>query len=108
MSHGGSVLRFHPDLPREQSLPRLPRDRPALHERMNSLVCRCCGEPMPEKGNALSRNPNICASCSSMTDGMDESGMPQKASPAPEAKEAVARERLGAKAVDPEIHHIPT
>ena len=24
-------------------------------------------------GNALSRNPNICASCSSVLDGMDES-----------------------------------
>ncbi|MGO8926462.1 MAG: hypothetical protein ACLQU3_06170 [Limisphaerales bacterium] len=28
---------------------------------------------MPETGNALSRNPNICASCSSMADGMEES-----------------------------------
>jgi len=27
---------------------------------------------MPETGNALSRNPNICASCSSMADGMEE------------------------------------
>jgi hypothetical protein len=27
---------------------------------------------MPEKGNALSRNPNICASCSSMADGIEE------------------------------------
>jgi hypothetical protein len=42
-------------------------------EHMNSRICRCCGEPMPEKGNALSRNPNICASCSSMADGMEES-----------------------------------
>ena len=29
---------------------------------------------MPETGNTLSRNPNVCASCSSMADGMDESG----------------------------------
>ncbi|MCX6925281.1 MAG: hypothetical protein NT154_19030 [Verrucomicrobia bacterium] len=28
---------------------------------------------MPEKGNALSRNPNICASCSSMADGIEDS-----------------------------------
>ncbi len=28
---------------------------------------------MPETGNALSRNPNICASCSSMADGEGES-----------------------------------
>ena len=27
---------------------------------------------MPEGGNALSRNPNICASCSSLADGMEE------------------------------------
>ena len=39
---------------------------------MNYRICRCCGEPMPETGNALSRNPNICASCSSMADGMDQ------------------------------------
>lgn len=27
---------------------------------------------MIETGNALSRNPNLCASCSSLADGMDE------------------------------------
>ena len=37
---------------------------------MNPRVCICCGEPMSERGNALSRNPNMCASCSSMADGM--------------------------------------
>ena len=41
---------------------------------MNSRICRCCGEPMTERGNLGSRNPNVCASCSSMADGMDESG----------------------------------
>ena len=35
----------------------------------------CCAEPIAEKGNALSRNPNICASCSSLSDGMPESNM---------------------------------
>ena len=30
---------------------------------------------MVDKGNALSRNPNICASCSSLVDGMDESSV---------------------------------
>jgi len=39
----------------------------------------CCGEAMPESGNVLSRNPNICASCSSMADGMDEPGLPAEA-----------------------------
>ena len=40
---------------------------------MNSRICICCGEAMTERGNVLSRNPNVCASCSSMADGMDES-----------------------------------
>jgi hypothetical protein len=39
---------------------------------MKSRICICCGEPMPEAGNALSRNPNICASCSSLADGMED------------------------------------
>ena len=47
---------------------------------MNSRVCRCCGEPMPEHGNSPSRNPNICASCSSPADEMEESGQPECAS----------------------------
>ena len=33
---------------------------------------------MAKNGNALSRNPNMCASCSSMADGMDDSNMPQQ------------------------------
>ena len=35
-------------------------------------ICICCGEPMAPGGNVLSRNPNICASCSSILDGMEE------------------------------------
>ena len=38
---------------------------------------------MPEAGNALSRNPNICASCSSLADGMEESTESEKFSLAP-------------------------
>lgn len=53
------------------------------HKRMNSIICRCCGELMPEAGNALSRNPNICASCSSMADGMDDSNASERVSLAP-------------------------
>jgi formylmethanofuran dehydrogenase subunit E len=34
-------------------------------------ICICCGEPMVERGNALSRNPKVCASCSSLADGME-------------------------------------
>ena len=44
-----------------------------LIQPMNFRICRCCGEPMSETGNALSRNPNICASCSSMADGIEDS-----------------------------------
>ena len=29
---------------------------------------------MVARGNDLSRNPNLCASCSSLADGMDDSG----------------------------------
>ena len=42
---------------------------------MSFRICMCCGELIAEKGNALSRNPNMCASCSSMEDGMPESNM---------------------------------
>jgi hypothetical protein len=42
---------------------------------MSPRVCVCCGESMPEQGNALSRNPNVCASCSSMADGMEHSSL---------------------------------
>lgn len=36
-------------------------------------ICICCGELIAEHGNALSRNPNICASCSSLVDGITDS-----------------------------------
>ncbi len=42
---------------------------------MSPRICICCGEPMSERGNALSRNPNLCASCSSMADGIEEPGL---------------------------------
>jgi len=31
---------------------------------------------MVARGNSLSRNPNVCASCSSLNDGMEEEGNP--------------------------------
>ena len=52
---------------------------------MKPRICICCGELMPELGNALSRNPNLCASCSSMADGMgnsDRSDLPEATAPA--------------------------
>lgn len=39
---------------------------------MTPSTCICCGEGFSKQANSLSRNPNICASCSSMVDGMDE------------------------------------
>lgn len=51
---------------------------------MNRRICRCCGESFAEQGNSLSRNPNICASSSSLTDGMDESNVPECAALAPD------------------------
>jgi hypothetical protein len=41
---------------------------------MTSRICVCCGESIPEQGNVLSRNPNVCASCSSLMDGMEAAG----------------------------------
>jgi hypothetical protein len=38
---------------------------------------------MLEKGNSLSRNPNICASCSSMADGIEDSALSEDVSSAP-------------------------
>jgi hypothetical protein len=40
---------------------------------MKPRVCIVCGESIPEKGGAPSHNPNLCASCSSLTGGMEES-----------------------------------
>ncbi len=39
---------------------------------MNPRVCVCCGELISERGGALSPNPNICASCASLLDAMDD------------------------------------
>ncbi len=44
---------------------------PVARRIMTSGISICCGEPMVKRGNALSRNPNVCASCSSLTDGME-------------------------------------
>ena len=46
---------------------------------------------MPETGNALSRNPNICASCSSMADGMEEFPATENASFAASQKRVAGR-----------------
>jgi hypothetical protein len=51
---------------------------------MRPRICICCGETMSETGNLLSRNPNVCASCSSLADGMDDSSLATVDSAAPE------------------------
>ena len=50
---------------------------------MRPRICICCGEPMAPRGNSLSRNPNVCASCSSRADGMEKSTLPAVADSAP-------------------------
>ena len=44
---------------------------------MKPRICICCGEPLGETSHALSRNPNVCPSCSSLADGMDEPKAPE-------------------------------
>ena len=108
MSSGEHVLFSAHGPPTEQPGSQFQHCGLAGRERMNSRICVCCGEPMPEKGNALSRNPNICASCSSMADGMEESSLPESSSPAPEATADVARDLFEENATEPTIHHFPT
>ena len=59
-------------------------------------------------GNALSRNPNICASCSSMADGMAESSIPERASLARFQTGDVLRYRFEESAAERLIRHFPT
>ena len=39
---------------------------------MSVHVCRYCCEPISEEGTSFSRHPELCASCSSVIDGMGE------------------------------------
>jgi hypothetical protein len=88
-----------------RSLPgtQFNRRKFAPHKRMNSRICICCGEPMPEEGNARSRNPNLCASCSSLFDGMEDSSADETASLAP--GQEPTREWRADEAADPSVHH---
>ena len=52
---------------------------------MKPRVCICCGHPLTDKGNLFSRNPNICPSCSSLLDGMDDPAPAAGLEPAPAA-----------------------
>jgi hypothetical protein len=40
---------------------------------MQFRICLCCGEPISAQGKSLSRNPNVCVSCSSLLDGEEAS-----------------------------------
>lgn len=51
---------------------------------MQPSICICCGEAISLIGNSLSRNPNLCASCSSMADGMADEDCQQESAPATE------------------------
>src|SRR5512139_1830500 len=62
--------------------------------RMSLRICKFCGEPIAPHGNALSRNPNLCASCSSLADGMDDSADPNSVArsvPVPQPSPAAAQ-----------------
>jgi len=62
--------------PNETIFKREKEERDGLLTGMTTVrICICCGESMSKGGNALSRNPNLCASCSSMEDGLDESNV---------------------------------
>jgi len=39
---------------------------------MNSQICKCCGQPVAQMGDALPRNPNVCVACSDVADSIAE------------------------------------
>ena len=65
---------------------------------------------MPEEGNTLSPNPNICASCSSAADGIDQTNPPPGASLKPlhslpsEARDDGILIKLKEDSVDTSVH----
>lgn len=40
---------------------------------MSLRICVCCGDSITVQGYADSGNPNLCASCSNLSEGMSES-----------------------------------
>jgi hypothetical protein len=61
---------------------------------MNAKVCVCCGQALTEKGYHFSRDPALCACCSSLLDCLDAPVSPDS----DEARSAVSEELLAAKA----------
>lgn len=43
---------------------------------MSPRICVCCAEPITVQGYADSGNPNLCASCFNLSEGMSESSPP--------------------------------
>lgn len=39
----------------------------------------CCGEPIAEKENGLSDNPNMCTRCAELVDAMEDADVPEPA-----------------------------
>jgi hypothetical protein len=60
-------------------------------EEMNSQICKCCGKPVAEQGDAPLRNPNVCESCSSVEDTITDPG-PSEAPGSPPTQEATGGE----------------
>jgi hypothetical protein len=56
----------------------------------------CCGERMTPKSPALSGNPNICASCVSLLDEMDDWDAPGPGDPAQVQRETAGGMEAGA------------
>jgi hypothetical protein len=40
---------------------------------MSPRICVCCAEPITGQGESFSGNPNLCASCSKLSEDMPES-----------------------------------
>ena len=55
---------------------------------MSPTICICCCEPISESSKSLSRNPNMCASCLSMVDGMGDANPAEELLSADEARQA--------------------
>ena len=45
---------------------------------MNVPVCVCCGQPIAGKPSFHGRNPNICAACSELADGLEVHDQPKQ------------------------------
>jgi hypothetical protein len=43
---------------------------------MKAPVCICCGQPITEKGNDHSRNPNVCETCLNLADALETTNLP--------------------------------